>query len=117
MLEVKTPAWKKLRLGQGRAGLKRKVKERISQPNKPVQIEPILLERQKSEISTQCQSSVGPTPQKEHIPLIPTASKVPLNPRWFAREVPSYSETKLRPPPRLQDLKESQRIQHTWTEM
>ena len=84
--EVKIPTWKKSRLGQGRAGLRRKVKVMHSQPNKPAQVEPIPLEKQKSEI---------PTSQTEHIPLTQ-----PLNPKVFAREVLPYPDLKLRPPPR-----------------
>ena len=59
--EVKTPTWKKSRLEQGGAGLRRKIKIGPSQPNKPVQTEPTPLERQKSEISVQLQASLGPT--------------------------------------------------------
>ena len=63
--EIKTPTWKKPRLGQGRTGLRRKVKVVTpSQPNKQVQIEHITVERQKSTISAQPQASMNSKSQK-----------------------------------------------------
>ena len=107
--EVKTPTWKKPRLGQGKAGLRRKVKVVTpSQPNKPAQVVPPS-ERQKSEVTLQPQASIGSTSQAEYIPLTSTASKQPLNPKLFTREVPSYPDPKIRPPPRPPVLKENQR--------
>ena len=92
------------------AGLRRKVKERNSQASKQVQIEPILLEKQKSEISAQPQASVDSTSQTEHIPLTPIASKQLLKPRQFTREVLPYTDPLMKLPFRLSDLRESQKI-------
>ena len=54
--EVRTPTWKKPRLGQGRAGLRRKAKVTPSQPSNSAQVVP-LSERQS-------QASMGSTSQK-----------------------------------------------------
>ena len=71
-----------MRLGQGRAGLRRKVKETGLQPNKPVEVVPPL-EKQKSESSVQPQVSMVSTSQTQHIPLTPVAPKQPLKPKHF----------------------------------
>ena len=100
---------KKPRLGQGRAGLRRKVKLVIpSQPNKPAQVVPPS-ERHKSENTLQPHASIDSTSQAEHIPLMPTTSKQPINPKLFTREVPPYPNPKIRPTSRPPDLKENQR--------
>ena len=67
MPEVKT-SMKKPRLGQGRTGLRRKVKVGTPlQPNMPAQVVPPS-ERQKSEVISQPQTSIASTSQAEHIP-------------------------------------------------
>ena len=100
----------KPRLGQGRAGLKRKVKVTSSQPNKQAQIEPTPLERQKSKIREQPEATVGIESQTEHIPIMQSAPKKFFSPRTFTKQVPPYPDPLLKPPPRPPDLKESWKI-------
>ena len=65
--EAKFPTWKKPSLGQGRAGLRSKVKVVTPlQPSKSAQVVP-LSEKQKSENTAQTQAIVGSTSQTEHI--------------------------------------------------
>ena len=111
--EVKTPTWKKPRLGQGRAGLRSKEKVVTpSLPNKPAQVVPPS-EKQKSEITAQPQASIGPTLHTEHIPVTLTVSKQPLKPNLFTREVPQYPDPQMRPPPGLEGkLKDFNRLGH-----
>ena len=66
---------------------------------------PATVERQIPEIVKQPQVTL----QTEHIPSAQTAHKQPLSPRIVTRQVPSYPELYLRPPPRMPDLKENQR--------
>ena len=79
-----------------------------SQPNKPAQVVPPS-ERLKSKITAEPQAIVGSTSQTEHIPLIQTTPKQPLNPKLLIREVPQYPDPQMEPPLRPQDLKENWR--------
>ena len=77
--EVKTPTWKKPRLRQCRAGLRRKVKVVTpSQPNRSAHVV-LTQERQKSEVVAQPQASIGSISQTEHISLMQTTPKQPVN--------------------------------------
>ena len=70
--EVKIHLWRKPRIGQGRAGLRRKVKSVTPPPpSKAAQVisKPDL---QHPEITTQPQASLKPKPQIEHIPVAQT---------------------------------------------
>ena len=107
--ETKNPTWKKPKLRQGRAGLRRKVKV-VTPPQsiKPVPVMP-KLEKQKTETTTQPQVTVGSKPQVDHIPVIQTTSKQLLKPKMLTKEVPPYPDPRKRSSPRLPDLQEDQR--------
>ena len=72
MLEVKTHSWRKPRIGQGRAGLRRKVKSVTPPPpNKTAQVssKPDL---QNTESTIQPQATLNPKPKIEYIPVVQT---------------------------------------------
>ena len=86
--EVKTLTYK-CRVGQGRAGLGRKAKMVTSlQPKQEI---PSIAEKQKPEIVTQPQV------------ISQTAHRQPLSPKVVTRQVPSYPDPYLKPPPRPPD--------------
>ena len=106
--EVKITVCRKPRIGQGRAGLRRKVKMvPPSQPNKPAQVVPLSEKQQKTKIREQPQATVDMESQTKLIPIIHFAPKQFLSPRTLTKQVPPYSDLYRRPPPRLPDLKES----------
>ena len=107
--ETKIPTWKKPRLGQGWAGLRRNVKVVTPpQTNRSVPVMP-KAEKQKTETTTQPQTTVGSKPQIKHRPVMQTAPKQLLKPKMLTKEVPPYPDTKIKPPPRLPDLQDDQR--------
>ena len=110
--ETKTFTWKKPWLGQGKAGLKRKVKMVTSlPPNKPAQVTP-KTDKQKFEITTQTQATLGSEPQIEHIPVIQNAPKQKLKPKMFTKEVPPYLDPRKKPSQSYKKTRDFNRFRH-----
>ena len=92
---VRAPV-QKPRIGQGRAGVRRKT--RVALPTQPRQI-PIPM----PEVVT------PPQVTSEHESLVQTDLRQPIGPRIEVRQVPIYPDPSLRSPPKPPDLKENRR--------
>ena len=86
------------RIGQGRAGIRRKVRIVL-----PLQIPAPKVTQLLPDTVTQLQVTV----QTEHKSTAQTDIRQPIGPIIETRQVPFYPDLILRPPPRLPDLKES----------
>ena len=101
LTDTRLPVYKP-RIGQGRAGVRRKV--RIVMPSLPKQtlaLAPVTVEKSMPEVATQPQVAA----QTEHISPAQTAFKQPLSPRIITRQVFFYPDLLLRLPPRLSNVK------------
>ena len=96
---MRTPVCKP-RIGQGREGVRRKV--RVAPPSQP---------RQTPASATERMPEVAAQPQvaAEHVSPAQTDFRQPISPRIEKREVPFYPDPLFRPPPRLPNLRESRR--------
>ena len=98
--EVKCVTQNKPRLGQGRAGIKRKMKVQSSpQLTKPVQL------TSKTNlwhpgITTQPKTLLGSRPQTKYIPILQKISGVQAKPKMVSRKIPTYPNPIYRPPPK-----------------
>ena len=109
------PPVPKPRIGQGRAGIRRKPKVAVPIP-KVIQIPtlPMPMPAPRTVLSltepvTQSQGSIlpqhqGPTMPKPLIQPTPASITQPLEPRMDPRSIPPYHEPFLRPPPRPPDV-------------
>ena len=83
--EVRTYSWRKPRIGQGRAGLRRKVKSvTLPMPNKTAQVTS-KSDLQNSEITTQPQTSSRPKPQIENILEVQTTPGQQSRPKLLTK--------------------------------
>ena len=92
----------KPRIGQGRAGIRRRV--RIVLPSQPKQT-PAPITKSMPEVVAQEQM----TAQTEHVSPAQTDFRQPIGPRIETRQVPFYPDPLLRQPQRLPSLKENRR--------
>ena len=98
---IRAPVYKP-RIGQGRAGVKRR--SRTALPSQPKQT---LATVTKSMPEVAAQPQV--TAQTEHVSPAQTDFGQPLGPRIVTRKVPIFPDPLLRPPPKLPGLKENRR--------
>ena len=103
----------KPRVGQDRAGIRRKAKV-VPPLQKPIQIPAPKVIQSLPETVTQSQETVqseyqlpAQTPIRQ--PISPTSVKQPIDPRIEHRPIPSYPDLILRPPPWPPDLEEARK--------
>ena len=104
----------KPRIGQGRAGLRRKVKAPlpIASPY-PLPVQPITdhdsrttvpLPEPTNQLQSHVQSQILPRPLSQHHPIDPTHIPQQIGPKIQHRPTPSYHDPYARPPPKPPDI-------------
>ena len=104
----------KPRIGQGRAGLRRKVKapQPITSPH-PLPAQPITehdsrtvvpLPEPTNQLQSHVQSQILPRPLSQHHPIDPTHIPQQIGPKIQHRPTPSYHDPYARPPPKPPDI-------------
>ena len=104
----------KPRIGQGRAGLRRKVKapQPIASPH-PLPVQPITehdlrtavpLPELTKQLQSHVQSKILPRPLSQHHPIDPALIPQQIGPKIQHRPTPSYHDPYSRPPPKLPDI-------------
>ena len=102
--EAKGVTQNKPRLGQGRAGIKRKVKVQIFlQLSKPIQLtEQQILQHPQN--TAQPKTSSDSRPQTKYIPVPQTRSGEQSIPKMISRDIPPYPDPICRPPPKPAEI-------------
>ena len=104
----------KPRIGQGRAGLRRKVntlqpiplpRQLPTQPiTKHVQKAVVPLPEPTNQLQSHVQSQILPRPLSQHRPIDPTHISQQIVPKIQHRPIPSYQDPYVRPPPKPPDI-------------
>ena len=104
----------KPRIGQGRAGLRRKIKtnqpiplpkQMLAQPIlPPAPKEALSLPEPTNQLQSQVQSQILPRPLSQHHPMDPIHIPQQIGPKIQHRPTPSYHDPYTRPPPKPPDI-------------
>ena len=115
----------KPRIGQGRAGLRRKVKapQPITTPH-PLPAQPITehdlrtvvpLPEPTNQLQSHVQSQNLPRPLSQHHPIVPAYNPLQIGPKIQHRPTPSYPDPYTRPPPKPPDISDPLARKIYWT--
>ena len=100
ILEKQPSGISRTRIGQGRAGIKRKVRSVSNETPKPVETRPMI------HPTTQSQ---GATTMQRQLPHVQVDIRQPIGPRLETRKMTPYKNPIMRPPPRPPDLEDNNR--------